>query len=88
MVSAIVTNLAPNALLCLSGIRPGEVNSLKAAYDEHIEWLDGHYDELSATETKGSIESYGFDVGTWARVVGRRKAGSIDLQAMSELAVS
>jgi len=88
MVSAIITNLAPNALFCMSGIRPNEVDALKKAYDEHIEWLDDHYNELAATDTEGSIESYGFDVGTWARVVGRRKVGPIDINAMSELAVS
>lgn len=88
MVSAIVTNLAPGGFLCLSGIRPHEVESLKAAYDDHIEWLDDDYCELSATETEGSIESYGFDVGTWSRVVGRMKSGGIDILSMSELAVS
>jgi len=72
----------------MSGIRPNEVDALKKAYDEHIEWLDDHYNELAATDTEGSIESYGFDVGTWARVVGRRKVGPIDINAMSELAVS
>ena len=40
------------------------------AYDSHI---DDHYGELLADETEGSIESYGFDVGRWARVVGRVK---------------
>lgn len=88
MVSAIVTNLAPNAYLCMSGIRPNEVDSLKAAYNDHIDWLDDHYEELNAKDTEFSLESYGFDVGSWARVVGRRKAGAIDIEAMSELAVS
>ena len=83
-----VKNIFAKALFCLSGIRPNEVDSLKKAYDEHIDWMDDHYDELAASETVGSIESYGFDVGTWARVVGKRKAGPIDLEAMSELAVS
>ena len=88
MVSAIVTNLAPGGLLCLSGIRPKEVDSLKAAYDDHIDWIDENYGELSAIDTEGSVESYGFDCGTWSRVVGRLKSGGIDSRAMSELAVS
>ena len=88
MVSAIISNLAPGAFLCLSGIRPNEVNSLKAAYSDHIDWIDEHYEELSASETEGSIESYGFDCGTWSRVVGKLKSGSIDVRAMSELAIS
>lgn len=88
MVSAIVTNLAPGGLLCLSGIRPKEVESLKVAYNDHIEWLDMYYDELAAVDTEGSVESYGFDCGTWSRLVGRLKSGGIDSRAMSELAVS
>jgi len=89
MVSAIVTNIAPGGLLCLSGIRPWEVDSLKAAYNEHVEWLDAHYAEMSADETEGSMESYGFDVGRWSRLVGRVKdSGGMDVTAMSELAVS
>ena len=89
MVSAITTNMEPGSLLCLSGIRPNEVDSLKVAYDDHVDWLDEHYGELSADETEGSIESYGFDVGRWARVVGRLKAtGGMDIESMSELAVS
>jgi ribosomal protein L11 methylase PrmA len=90
MVSALVTNIVPGGLLCLSGIRPHQVASLKEAYREHVdEWVD--YDELTATDTEGSIDSYGFDVGQWARLVGRIKLdddrrGTID--TMSELAVS
>ena len=33
MVAALCTNLKPGGLLCLSGIRPDEVPSLKHAYD-------------------------------------------------------
>ena len=88
MVAAIMTNLAPGALLCLSGIRPNEVNSLKHAYGEYVDWMDDHYAELAAVDTEGSLESYGFDVGTWSRLVGRVKAdGGLDIEAMSELAV-
>jgi hypothetical protein len=75
-------------LLCLSGIRPDEVDSLKAAYKDHMEWLDDQYDELSASETQGSLE---FDCGRWARLVGRKTAGAghdRDIETMSELAVS
>ena len=84
------TNLEENGLLCLSGIRPGEVESLKAAYDDSIEWIDDQYAELSATETTNCIESYGFDCGRWARVVGRKKVQNSDsfIQQMSDLAVS
>mmetsp|Transcript_1147 Transcript_1147/g.2963 ORF Transcript_1147/g.2963 Transcript_1147/m.2963 type:complete len:90 (-) Transcript_1147:2070-2339(-) len=89
MVSAIVTNVRPGGLLCLSGIRPWEVVSLKEAYADHVEWMDGHYKELSADETPGSVESYGFNVGQWARLVGRIKIDAgISIEAMSELAVS
>jgi ribosomal protein L11 methyltransferase len=89
MVSAIMTNMAPGGLLCLSGIRPAEVDSLKAVYSEFVEWIDEDYAELSANESEGSIESYGFDVGTWSRLVGKVKdKGGMDVEAMSELAVS
>lgn len=89
MVFAIITNIRPQGLLCLSGIRPAEVDSLKDAYGAHVEWIGKDYAELSAKETAGSLESFGFDVGTWARLVGRVKNnGGIDVQEMSELAVS
>ena len=91
MVAAIVSNMVPGALLCLSGIRPDEVDSLKAAYADHMEWLDDQYAELSASETEGSLESYGFDCGRWARLVGRKTEGAgrdRDIESMSELAVS
>ena len=77
------------AWLCLSGIRPNQVDSLKAAYDEYIDWHDDMYGELAAADTEGSIDSYGFDVGLWSRVVGRvKKDSSMDIEKMSELAVS
>ena len=60
MVAALTTNLEDGGLLCLSGIRPGEVDALKEAYTG-FEWLDDQYGELSAAETANSIESYGFD---------------------------
>jgi hypothetical protein len=63
MVAAIVINLVPGGLLCLSGIRPGEVDPLKEAYDDNIEWIDKQYAELSACETVACIESCGFDAG-------------------------
>lgn len=91
MVSALVTNIRPDGLLCLSGIRPNQVDSLKVAYSDHVEeWLEEDYDELSADETEGSIDSYGFDVGRWSRLVGRikKRENGIDIDAMSEFAVS
>jgi precorrin-6B methylase 2 len=90
MVAAIVTNLAPGGLVCLSGIRPHEVDSLKVAYGEHMEWLDCQYAELSADETPGSLQSYGFDCGRWSRLVGRKTSSDRrgDIERMSELAVS
>lgn len=90
MVAAIVTNLEEGGLLCLSGIRPGEVDSLKEAYEDNMEWIDDQYAELSASETVGCIESYGFDCGRWARLVGRKKIGDDSgfIAHMSELAVS
>jgi ribosomal protein L11 methylase PrmA len=90
MVAALVTNMAPGGLLCLSGIRPNEVNSLKAAYGHAIEWMDDQYAELCAQDTEGSLESYGFDCGCWSRLVGRKLQTSTreDIEKMSELAVS
>ena len=90
MVSALVTNIAPGGLLCLSGIRPHQVDSLKQAYREHVEeWVD--YNELSAVDTEGSVDSYGFDVGQWSRLAGRIRRNRDrkgDVESMSELAVS
>mmetsp|Transcript_32782 Transcript_32782/g.69174 ORF Transcript_32782/g.69174 Transcript_32782/m.69174 type:complete len:322 (-) Transcript_32782:301-1266(-) len=92
MVAAIVTNLREGGLICLSGIRPAEVDALKEAYDDSIEWLDDQYSELSANETLNSIESYGFDCGRWARLVGRKRVDkdgdSRFIEQMSDLAVS
>ena len=66
MVAAIVTNMKPNALLCLSGIRPHQVSALKEAYNEYMDWIDEDENvcTLTAKDTEGSIDSYGFDVGT------------------------
>ena len=90
MVSAIASNIRTNGLLCMSGIRPNEVESLKAAYDDTFEWLDDQYAELSAEDCEGSILSYGFDCGRWARLVGRRKRDNrmADIEIMSDHAVS
>ena len=88
MVAALTTNLDDGGLLCLSGIRPGEVDALREAYTG-FEWLDDQYGELSAAETENSIESYGFDCGRWARLVGRKKVEKDSfIQQMSDLAVS
>lgn len=90
MVAALVSNLGHGGMLCLSGIRPHEVDSLKEAYNESIEWIDDHYGELSAEETEGSLASYGFDCGSWSRLVGRKRSvdGKCEIERMSELAVS
>lgn len=88
MVAALASNTNVNGLLCLSGIRPNEVDSLKYAYGEHFEWLDEDFGELAAQETEGSLDSYGFDCGTWARLVGRKKTNDRDIERMSELAIS
>jgi hypothetical protein len=66
------------------------VNALKAAYNDYVDWDDDLYAELAARDTECSIESYGFDVGTWARVVGRLKTNlrSLDSRNFSEEAVS
>jgi SAM-dependent methyltransferase len=89
MVAAILSNLATDGLLCLSGIRPGgQVESLQQAYGHSVDWIG--YEELSAKDTIGSIDSYGFDCGTWCCLVGRKRSGSRDddIATMSELAVS
>lgn len=36
MVAALCANLQPGGLLCLSGIRPDEVPSLKKAYEGYV----------------------------------------------------
>ena len=49
------------------------------------------YDELAATDTEGSLDSYGFDVGRWSRLAGRIRRNRDrkgDVESMSELAVS
>ncbi len=86
MVAVLVSYVKPGGLLCLSGVRPSEVPSLQQAYNAYMDWVDQA--ELSATETLGSVESYGFDVGRWSRVVGRRKVKMLDVEDMSELAIS
>lgn len=90
MVAALVTNIVPGGLLCLSGIRPHQVDSLKEAYRKYVEeWVN--YDELAACDTEASIDSYGFDVGLWSRLVGRIKKDHDrkgDVESMSNLAVS
>ena len=89
MVAAILTNLKPGGLLCLSGVRPAEVDSLKDVYGQQVTWMDEQYGELDASETEGSLESYGFDCGRWARLVGRKNQDNrgADIERMSELAV-
>lgn len=87
MVSALVANLRPDGVLCLSGIRPGDqCETLREAYARYIEWDDALYDEAEATAETGGKAYW----GSWARLVGRRKR-VLDqelVQDMSELAVS
>ena len=47
MVAALCANLQPGGLLCLSGIRPDEVPSLKKAYEGYVSALR----ELECCET-------------------------------------
>lgn len=88
MVAALLSNLRTNGLLCLSGIRPSEVKALQTAYEPDIEWIEERF--LKASDTVGSIESYGFDCGEWAAVVGRKITldDSDAVRRMSESAVS
>ena len=89
MVAALGSNIASGGLLCLSGIRPEQVDALKDAYHDSFEWLDDQYAELSANECEGSVESYGFDCGRWARLIGRRRSSNrqTDIERMSESAI-
>lgn len=91
MVAVLVSNIAPGGLLCLSGIRPGnQVESLKQAYGNSFEWILDQYEELAASKTVGSVDSYGFDCGEWSRLVGRKRldvSRDEDIASMSELAV-
>ena len=92
MIAALTSNVRDGGLLCFSGIRPGsEVESLMEAYRPHnVEFLECDYEELAAVDCQGSLESYGFDCGTWARVVGRKKpqqSRQQDVLDMSELAI-
>ncbi|GMI07899.1 hypothetical protein TrLO_g11605 [Triparma laevis f. longispina] len=74
-------------LICFSGIRPDEKDSLEEAYGKYIEFDDSQYVALSASKTPGSLQNYGFDVGDWCRVVGRRKVGKDFSADMSEAAI-
>ena len=40
MVCSLCASLAPGGLLCLSGVRPHEIGSLKEAYGTWVEWED------------------------------------------------
>ncbi|KAL7567934.1 hypothetical protein ACA910_019646 [Epithemia clementina (nom. ined.)] len=92
MVAALTSNVRDGGWLCFSGIRPGsEVDSLMYVYRAHnVEFVDSGYAELAAVDCSGSLESYGFDCGTWARVVGRKlpqQDRQQDILDMSELAI-
>jgi hypothetical protein len=47
-------SIAPLQWTLRSPLRPDEVDSLKAAYNSHMEWLEDQYTELSAFEIEGS----------------------------------
>jgi hypothetical protein len=53
MVAAIVSNMVPVTVVSF-GHSTDEVDSLKAAYADHMEWLDDQYAELSA-RLRGSV---------------------------------
>lgn len=76
-------------MIVFSGLRPtlGEVESLKEAYGSYLSFDDNDYAELSGNEVHGSVSSYGFDVGGWCRVVGRRKVKRVQSRELSELAL-
>lgn len=84
MVAALCANLSPGGLLCLSGIRPDEVPSLKHAYGGWLDWEESMYAEASPGEEGKHYW------GRWSRLVGRRRAGGTGalLEQLSELAVS
>jgi hypothetical protein len=85
MVVALCSNIRPGGLLCLSGVRPNEVQSLKVAYAAWMDWEDALYAEGSPG--KEGQEEW----GRWARLVGRRKETkeeSFLLEMLSESAVS
>lgn len=85
MVAVLATNLRAGGLLCLSGVRPEQCASLRAAYSAYYEWDDSLYAEAGGW---GGAED--LDWGRWARLVGRRKSGlgDADIERLSELAVS
>lgn len=85
MVAALCGNLMPNGLLCLSGIRPSEVPSLKEAYGDLVDWEESMYCEADP----GSEGMHYW--GRWARLVGRAKARQNDtrfVEMLSEMAVN
>mmetsp|Transcript_7137 Transcript_7137/g.9563 ORF Transcript_7137/g.9563 Transcript_7137/m.9563 type:complete len:388 (+) Transcript_7137:60-1223(+) len=72
----------PNGFLCLSGMRPTEVNAVKEAFQNYMDWDDS----LTAS---GSHPKW----GDWVRIVGRPKEGiKLDeaavIEDLSETAVS
>mmetsp|Transcript_45367 Transcript_45367/g.91525 ORF Transcript_45367/g.91525 Transcript_45367/m.91525 type:complete len:300 (+) Transcript_45367:49-948(+) len=85
MVAALCSNTRPGGLICLSGVRPDEVSSLRAAYAGWVEWDDSLYAEASpGAEGKDYW-------GRWARLDGRRfdsKSNAAMIDELSEQAVS
>ncbi len=94
MVASIVSSLSPGSgIVCFSGIRPGEVGSVREAYGRWIDFDDGTVGGLngvmSGGDIPGSVENYNFDVKEWARLLGRRKGGDDSfVELMSDAAVS
>ena len=82
MVGSLCTNLVPGGLLCLSGIRPEEVDSLKEAYGDWMEWDASMYAEADPGE--GGQDYW----GRWARLIGRRVVTAEQTALLSESAVS
>ena len=62
MVAAILSNLALGGKLCLSGIRPHEVDALRQAYGDSVAWCEDQYGELSCSDCEGSMASYCMDL--------------------------
>ena len=58
--------------LSLSLSSPSQVANLKKAYAPFITFSPSSLKTLEGSSTPGSLENYGFDVGEWSTVVGRR----------------
>lgn len=94
MIIAIMTNVKSNGIICFSGLRVHEVQTLQNAYESYIDtWYN--ITILDSKDCVGSIDSYGYDCGIWCRIVGRKKKHDDnndqrqqDILSMSDAAVS